>query len=58
MYASDAFELVVFLFPRGVRLPLHDHRFNNRLRRKARYLNPYWGPSLDAFLTVLTNSTR
>ena len=26
VYASDAFELVVFLFPRGVRLPLHDHR--------------------------------
>ena len=25
VYASDAFELVVFLFPRGVRLPLHDH---------------------------------
>ena len=30
--------------------PLHDHRFNRRLRRKARYLNPFCGRSLDVFL--------
>ena len=30
--------------------PLHDHRFNRRLRRKARYLNPFCGGSRDAFV--------
>lgn len=30
--------------------PLHDQRFNWRLRRQARWLNPFWGASRDRFL--------
>ena len=30
--------------------PLHDHRYNRRLRRRARYLNPFFGPSRELLL--------
>ena len=31
-------------------LPLHDHQFNRQLRRRARYLNPFCGTSVDEFI--------
>ena len=30
--------------------PLQDGHFNRALRRKAKRVNPLWGPSLDDFL--------